>query len=164
MVNLYDEKQSCRNAGLFYFSLMKYNEKDGFTLIELVISVAIMVTLSAIFAPNYARYNSESHAKTTEANMASIKQAFINHFYLSVLDRSTEFPPAPADSVMDDAWGSDPVLYNGKTPVSLFSKGFIPKNSYGEPFLYALLSPTAEDQYGFFLKDAKSGLSFSFRP
>ena len=143
---------------------MDNENRKGFTLIELVISVAIMVTLSAIVAPTYTRFSTESRIRSTEANMIAVKQAFINHFYLSVLDRSTEFPPAPADSVMDDAWGSDPILYNGNTPVSLFSKGYIPKNSYGEPFLYALLSSTAEDQYGFFLKDAKSGLSFSFRP
>jgi len=158
------EKQSRRNTGLFYFSLMKYNEKDGFTLIELVISIAIMVTLSVIVAPTYARYSSESKVKTTEANMASIKQAFINHFYLSVLDRSPEFPPAPADSLLDDDWGSNEQLYNGRTPTSLFSKGIIPRNSFNEPFIYAILPPSGGERYGFYLEDPRTGLSYSYRP
>ena len=143
------EKQSRSIAGLFYFRSMKKNRKNGFTLIELVISVAIMVTLSAIVAPTYSEYNVESRLRTTEANMISIKLAFINHFYLSVLDRSPEFPPAPADSVVNDVWGNSNILYNGKDPMSLFSKGIIPQNSFGDPFLYAILNPTYVERYGY---------------
>ncbi|MFQ6607304.1 MAG: type II secretion system protein [Fidelibacterota bacterium] len=143
---------------------MKSAQTDGFTFIELVISVGIMVTLAAIMTPIYTVWNAESRLKSTEANMIAVKQAFVNHFYLSVLDRSPEFPPAPADSLIDDEWGNSNILYNGRAPKTLFSKGIIPKNSFGEPFIYTILPPSEDSDYGFYLRDNRTGMAFAFEP
>jgi len=140
-------------------------KNKGFILIELIVSLAIMGTLAAIVAPVYTKYTVEGKMAKTEANMANIKQAFINYFYHNIMEqRRPEFPPAPADSIMDDSWANSPVLNNGKTPSSLFSEGIVPKNGFDQPFIYYLLEPTTTEKYGFVLRDPKTGKTISFRP
>ncbi len=49
-----------------------YKKQDGFTLIELMIVVAIIGILSAIAIPNFARYQSKSRQSEAKIALASI--------------------------------------------------------------------------------------------
>jgi|GEM_PF-4893412 len=54
------------------------NKNKGFSLIELVIVITIMVTLSAILAPQLLRYVSQARAAACTAN----RSEFVNYFML----------------------------------------------------------------------------------
>lgn len=139
-------------------------KNGGFTLLELIVTVAIMTVLTAIAVPIYTEYTYKSKIQVSESNMVSVKQAFVKHFYMSVMARQPEFPPAPADSVLDDEWASSTILYDSSTPVFLFSEGYFPKNGFGNCFKYAILPPTGFDEQGFLLKDPDTGRNITFRP
>ncbi len=139
-------------------------KQPGFTLFELIVSLAIMGTLAAVMVPTYTRYNNESKAAKSQVNMVNIKQAFINYYlYYNMRGERPEFPPAPADSILDDVWAYSPVLKDGSAPVSLFSEGIFPKNGFGFPFKYALID-TSDSRKGFILIDPTTGLRDEYRP
>lgn len=51
---------------------MKSNK--GFSLIELIIVIAIMAVLVAIIAPNLTKYLGKSKTSTDKANLAEVKK------------------------------------------------------------------------------------------
>ena len=55
---------------------MKKRENYGFSLIELIIVIAIMAVLVAIIAPNLMRYLGKSKTRTDETNMDTIRKVF----------------------------------------------------------------------------------------
>lgn len=50
-------------------------QRRGFTLIEIMIAVAVIAILAAIAIPNFMSYRTVSHAKACMANMKLIREA-----------------------------------------------------------------------------------------
>lgn len=57
---------------------MKKKNNRGFSLIELIIVIAIMAVLVAIIAPNLIKYLSSSKSETDTSNLHEVKQQVIN--------------------------------------------------------------------------------------
>lgn len=139
----------------------------GFTLLELIVTVAIMATLAAVAIPTYLKSQSDAQLRTSQANMINIKQAFINNFYYSVIDRGKkEFPAEPSDNQMTFNWANNTILYNGGTVSGLFSGGQIIYNPYNNPYLYKLipLGSDPENTDGFVIEDPDIGIIMEFTP
>jgi len=58
---------------------MKHILHSAFTLVELMIVVAIIAILAALAIPNFIGYQRSSHAKTCEANMRIIRDACMTY-------------------------------------------------------------------------------------
>ena len=57
---------------------MKKMNNKGFSLIELIIVIAIMAVLVAIIAPNLTKYLGKSKSQTDKTNLDEIKKQFKN--------------------------------------------------------------------------------------
>jgi len=137
----------------------------GFTLLELVVTISIIAVLAGIAVPTYLNTQSKAKARVSLTNLMQIKQAFINHFYSSILDHQPqEFPPEPADNEMTVEWAKNTILYNGNSVAQLFSGGKIAINPYDNPYLYYILSATETEEEGFKLEDPDIGIVVRFRP
>ena len=119
-----------KTVGLKY----KLNNK-GFSLIELVIVVAIMAVLIAVLAPQFIRYIEKSKmGKDTE--VAGVVQRAINVAMAdpSIDDRPVSFGPAPLanidTSTMTDFAGAVKE-YIGTNNLSAFNIDNIKSNTYG---------------------------------
>jgi len=139
--------------------------KSGFTLLELIITVSIMGILAAVVTPTYLENQAHAKMAVTQANMTSIRQAFVNYFYLEILAyRPPSFPPEPADNKLTTEWSNSTILANGLPVSKLFSEGVLPLTAYDRPFEYTLLEATANEDAGFRLEDPGSDLVIEFRP
>ncbi len=137
----------------------------GMTLLELVVSVAIIAILASMGVATYTELQIEAKVKASVSNAIQIEQAFINHFYNSVMDHTTkEFPPEPIDNKMTREWADGAVLYNGRSVSDLFSGGKILYNSFGNPYLYELLQATDIEEEGFKIEDSDIGFIREYRP
>lgn len=138
---------------------------SGMTLLELVVSVAIIAILASMGVATYTELQYEAKVKTSLSNAIQIEQAFINHFYNSVMDyEAKEFPPEPLDNKMTQDWADGVVLYNGRSVSDLFSGGRILYNSFGNPFLYERLTATNIEEDGFKIEDPDIGFIREYRP
>jgi prepilin-type N-terminal cleavage/methylation domain-containing protein len=144
---------------------MKEKLNNGFTLLELVITISIIGILAAVVTPTYIQKQAQAKIVVSQSNMVAIRQAFINNFYQEVLEGNEGvFPPEPDDNQMTSEWSSTTVLSTGKTVDQLFSEGKLPKNSNGVAFLYTLLEGSEVVEAGFQIDDPDSDLSLEFRP
>lgn len=140
-------------------------EQGGFTLLELLITVGIIAILSAVSIPTYFEQQTKAKGRVSQANMLQIRQAFVNHFYDSVLERHLpELPPQPEENKMTTEWSNSTVLFNGRTVAELFSDGQMIYNPYGNPFLYEILPATPTDGEGFKIEDPDITRVMEFRP
>ena len=90
---------------------MKKMNNKGFSLIELIIVIAIMAVLVAIIAPNLTKYLGSSKTKTDKKNadeIASQLQTCITEYDT---DQSTSLGASIGTGTMNIAW-------NGKTATS----------------------------------------------
>lgn len=145
-------------------ALFSYAPRAGFTLVELIVTVAIIGILALTAAPHYSKYTQQARVTRSETDLEKIKQAFYNHYYDTLIAGHREFPPAPADSVMDASWAGTSSLHGGASPASLFAEGRIPTNPFGNPYLYIVLKNENGKVGGFFLKDPDIGTFVSFVP
>ncbi|MFQ6613144.1 MAG: hypothetical protein ACE5D2_08620, partial [Fidelibacterota bacterium] len=107
----------------------------------------------------------EAKGKMSQSNMINIKQALINNFYQSIIDRYTgEYPPEPTDNKMTTTWATTTILYNGRSVAELFSGKKIAYNPYNHPYLYEKLPKTSTEQEGFRITDPDIGIVMEYRP
>lgn len=69
---------------------MKKMNNKGFSLIELIIVIAIMAVLVAIIAPNLTRYLGKSKSQTDKTNLDEIKKQFKNAISDAATDEITD--------------------------------------------------------------------------
>ena len=115
---------------------------DGFTLMELVVTVVLMGILVSVSIPAYSGATERTQGKRNEANMQTIREVFFHYYYRMHQEsgRTAHFPPAPTNEtrVMDDEWSETPMdsTRSPQAPKNLFSRGEVPKNSNNNPFRY----------------------------
>jgi len=131
-------------------SKRKSHKVSGFTMTEMVVTVAILGTLLSFAVPRYTSVSEDIQGERNIANMQTIREVFFQHFYRmhQQKGRVAHFPPAPSNgnSVMDDAWASTPMdsTLSTLTPNKLFSRGELPKNSNNNPFKYTTWKDTLD--------------------
>ena len=122
--------------------IQKMAGRDGFTLMELVVTVVLLGILVSVSIPAYNGVAEKTQGKRNEANMQTIREAFFHYYYRmhQTSGRSAHFPPAPTNEtrVMDDEWTSTPMdsTRSPQAPKHLFSRSEVPKNANSNPFRY----------------------------
>ena len=54
---------------------------NGFTMTELVVTVALMGTLLSLVAPKFTNVSEETQGERNIANMHTIREVFFHYFY-----------------------------------------------------------------------------------
>ena len=136
---------------------------DGFTMMELVVTIALMGILLSFAIPAYNGVSERMQGKRNEANMHTIREAFFHYFYRMHQEkgRTAHFPPAPTneDRTMNTDWTGTPMdsTLSPQAPRHLFAKGEVPLNSNRKPFMYETwldtVSATGEIRYYIKLED-----------
>jgi len=122
----------------------------GFTMMELVVTLALMGVLISFAIPAYNGVSEEMQGKRNVANMQTIREAFFHYFYRmhQQKGRIAHFPPPPENEmkIMDDDWASTPMdsLLSPMAPKDLFATGELPKNANNNAFLYETWNDTIE--------------------
>ena len=137
------------------------NNSDGYTMMELVVSLAILGTLMGTAMPIFSTLTDQTQADRNRANMNIIRETFFHYFYRTHMMGEPHFPATPDndDFLMDTTWATtaiDSLMAPGITPKSLFSDSEVPKNSNGNPFYYRTYNDTlttGEVRYFIILKD-----------
>ena len=128
--------------------MYKKLNKNGFTMTELVVTVAMMGTLLSIVAPRFTNVSEETQGERNIANMHTIREVFFHYFYRmhQQKGRVAHFPPQPTNEtkVMDDTWADTPIdaLLSPDKPKDLFSTKELPKNANNNPFKYTTWEET----------------------
>ena len=138
---------------------------QGFTLLELIVTVSIIGILAAVVTPTYLETQTEAKLIMSETNISQIKQAFINLYLQGFLERKGDvWPDEPSDNKMTHDWANSTTVYDGRTVAQLFNGSKIIYNPYDHPYLYTLLPATDHEQAGIRIDDPDTGVSHSFRP
>jgi prepilin-type N-terminal cleavage/methylation domain-containing protein len=122
--------------------IQKMAGRDGFTLMELVVTVVLLGILVSVSIPAYNGVAEETQGKRNEANMQTIREVFFYYFYRMHQEsgRTAHFPPAPTNEtrIMDDEWAGTPMdsTRSPQAPRHLFSQDEVPKNANSNPFRY----------------------------
>ena len=147
---------------------MKLNivkNKDGFTFAEMIVTVAILGTITSIAVPKFTELTFESKIRKSETSLINIQQAFFTHYFNSTFSGKPEFPPSPQDSLMTLEWSNLPLLFNGTSVANLFINGKIPLNPNRKPYIYHQLPAVPEQNLtpGFKLRDTDYQLESTYR-
>ena len=94
---------------------MKKMNNKGFSLIELIIVIAIMAVLVAIIAPNLTKYLGKSKKQTDESNLDEIKKQTKN----AISDASTDDVNVVASDDGTTKTAKYYIVGNGTDPVSV---------------------------------------------
>ena len=128
----------------------KIKTNSGFTMMELVVTLALMGVLISFAIPAYNGVSEEMQGKRNVANMQTIREAFFHYFYRmhQQKGRIAHFPPPPENEmkIMDDDWANTPMdsLLSPMAPKDLFATGELPKNANNNAFLYETWNDTIE--------------------
>ncbi len=126
----------------------KIKTNSGFTMMELVVTLALMGVLISFAIPAYNGVSEEMQGKRNVANMQTIREAFFHYFYRmhQQKGRIAHFPPPPENEmkIMDDDWANTPMdsLLSPMAPKDLFATGELPKNANNNAFLYETWNDT----------------------
>jgi len=106
----------------------------GFTLVELVVTIALVGILLGTAIPTFFRTVNETQAQVNISNMGIIKDTFMQYYYDNHMSGNPHFPQTPIDSLMGDTYRQTQ-LEDGRTPDDLFS-GDLPYNTNNNPYIY----------------------------
>jgi prepilin-type N-terminal cleavage/methylation domain-containing protein len=106
----------------------------GFTLVELVVTIALVGILLGTAIPTFFRTVNETQAQVNISNMGIIKDTFMQYYYEKHMTGNPHFPQTPIDSLMGDTYRQTQ-LEDGRTPDDLFS-GDLPYNTNNNPYIY----------------------------
>ena len=132
-----------------------FKDKRGFTMMEFVVTIAIIGTLISVALPSYHSTNLLVREKTSIASMNLIRETFFQYFYRMHVKGDPHFPltPTNSDTLMTESWGNAPINVNISliTPADLFSDGKVPTNANNNPFKYKtweeVIESTGEIRY-----------------
>ena len=99
--------------------MTRAKQQGGFTLIELMIAVAIVASLAALAIPSYLRFQLRTKAAEARANLASIKTS--EHAYFGEFDRYVAAAPTPGG-----AEGTNRRAWSGGGVADFDQLGFLP--------------------------------------
>ena len=107
---------------------------SGFTLIELVVTIALVGILVGSVIPTFFSTVNQTQSSVNVSNMVIIKQSFMQYYYDNHMVGNPHFPQLPQDSLMDNTY-RETILGDGRTPDMLFS-GDLPYNTNQNPYIY----------------------------
>ena len=117
---------------------------SGFTLIELVVTIALVGILVGSVIPTFFSTVNQTQSSVNVSNMVIIKQSFMQYYYDNHMSGNPHFPQLPQDSLMDNTYRQT-TLEDGRTPDMLFS-GDLPYNTNDKPYTYYWESDTLNGQ------------------
>ena len=129
---------------------IKKNSNSGFTMMELVVTIALMGILMSFAVPAYNGVGERMQGERNIANMQTIREQFFHYFYEmhQTRGRVAHFPPAPTNEngVMDEEWARTPMdsTLSPRAPKDLFSTFKVPRNSNNKPFKYETWRDTVQ--------------------
>ena len=107
---------------------------SGFTLIELVVTIALVGILLGTAIPTFYRTINETQSQVNISNMEIIKNCFVQYFQDNHMEGNPHFPQLPQNGLMDSTYRKI-TLEDGRTPDMLFN-GDLPYNSNNKPYTY----------------------------
>ena len=121
------------------------NNSAGYTLAELVVTIVLLGTLTAVAVPTYNKVINKAQQQANLSDMETIKNTFMQYFYVTHMQGNPHFPPEPENSLLDSTY-REITLEDGSTPDGLFS-GDLPYNSNENPYNYYWDDDTTESGY-----------------
>lgn len=120
--------------------MFRYDSKySGFTLVELVMVVGLLVILAAIAIPNFIDFRKDAKNSTTQAALGSLRSAIV---IASASIQTREDPSRPTPKfptfkeMQENAFLEDHPVLKGNKIVE--GPGGIPKNPWTQPTLPAI--------------------------
>ena len=84
--------------------------QDGFTLLEVAITVSIMGILAAVVTPTSHETQTEAKLVMSKASISDPKQGFINLYLIDLSETNAQmFPDRPADHKMTFEWANSTI-------------------------------------------------------
>ncbi len=121
------------------------NNSAGYTLAELVVTIVLLGTLTAVAVPTYNKVINKAQKQVNLSDMETIKNTFMQYFYVNHMQGNPHFPIEPENSLLDSTY-REITLEDGRTPDNLFS-GDLPYNSNENPYNYYWDDDTTESGY-----------------
>ena len=121
------------------------NSNSGFTLAELVVSIALVGIVMSVAIPTYSNLTNDTQREINLANMSIIKDTFLRYYQEMYMSGNPHLPTEPENNLLDDEYRQF-VLADGRNVNHLFS-GDLPKNTNNNAFHYDILSDTSEQGY-----------------
>jgi len=121
------------------------NNSAGYTLAELVVTIVLLGTLTAMAVPTYNKVINKAQKQANLSDMETIKNTFMQYHYVTHMQGNPHFPPQSENSLLDSTY-REITLEDGRTPDQLFS-GNLPYNSNENPYMYYWDNDTTESGY-----------------
>ena len=121
------------------------NNSAGYSLAELAVTIVLLGTLIAVAVPTYNKVINKAQTQANLSNMETIKNTFMQYFYVNHMQGNPHFPLEPENSLLDSAY-REITLEDGRTPDNLFS-GDLPYNSNKKPYTYYWDDDTTESGF-----------------
>ena len=121
------------------------NNSAGYTLAELVVTIVLLGTLTAVAVPTYNKVINKAQKQANLSNMETIKNTFMQYFYVNHMQGNPHFPPEPENTLLDSTY-REIILDGRRTSDDLFS-GDLPYNTNKNPYNYYWDDDTTESGY-----------------